>query len=224
MHSFHDLMGAWQQVIMISAVLSMVVAAFTALTQRKIKRFLAYSSVGHVGYLLIGLGTGTVEGVQGLLLYTLIYVIMTLSAWTFVLSSEYHSKEGRAVYFTDLVGLGKSNPLIAITLTCTLLSMAGVPPLAGFFSKMYVFFSAMEGGMYFVAFIGVMASVVGAFYYLRLIKIMYFEKAESFTSFKVMTREQSIILGVTFIFIIFLSLEPTPLLMLTQKMALVLIL
>jgi NADH-quinone oxidoreductase subunit N len=224
MYSFHDLLGAWQQVIMISAVLSMVVAAFTALTQRKIKRFLAYSSVGHVGYLLIGLGTGTVEGVQGLLLYTLIYVLMTLNAWTFVLSSEYNDKEGRAVYFTDFIGLGKTNPLLAITFTCTLLSMAGVPPLAGFLSKMYVFFSAMEGGMYLVAFIGVLTSVVGAFYYLRFIKIMYFEKAGSLTSFKAMTREQSIVLGATFLFIISLFLDPTPLLLLTHKMALTLVL
>ena len=224
MYSFHDLLGAWQQVIMISAVLSMVVAAFTALTQRKIKRFLAYSSVGHVGYLLIGLGTGTVEGVQGLLLYTLIYVVMTLNAWTFVLSSEYNDKEGRAVYFTDFIGLGKTNPLLAITFTCTLLSMAGVPPLAGFLSKMYVFFSAMEGGMYLVAFIGVLTSVVGAFYYLRFIKIMYFEKAGSLTSFKAMTREQSIILGMSFLFIVFLFLNPTPLLVMTHKMALTLVL
>ena len=224
MYSFHDLINAWQQIILISAVLSMVVAAFTALTQRKIKRFLAYSSIGHVGYLLIGLGTGTIEGVQGLLLYTLIYVVMTLNAWTFVLSSEFGSKEGRAVYFTDLIGLGKINPLLAITFTCTLLSMAGVPPLAGFLSKMYVFFSAMEGGMYLVAFIGVLCSVVGAFYYLRFIKIMYFEKAGTLTSFKAMTREQSIILGMSFLFIVLLFLNPTPLLVMTHKMALTLVL
>jgi NADH-quinone oxidoreductase subunit N len=224
MYSFHDLIHAWQQIILISAVLSMVVAAFTALTQRKIKRFLAYSSIGHVGYLLIGLGTGTIEGVQGLLLYTLIYVVMTLNAWTFVLSAEFGSKEGRAVYFTDLLGLGKINPLLAITFTCTLLSMAGVPPLAGFLSKMYVFFSAMEGGMYLVAFIGVLCSVVGAFYYLRFIKIMYFEKAGTLTSFKAMTREQSIILGMSFLFIVFLFLNPTPLLVMTHKMALTLVL
>jgi len=224
MYSFHDLINTWQQIILISAVLSMVIAAFTALTQRKIKRFLAYSSIGHVGYLLIGLGTGTIEGIQGLLLYTLVYVIMTLNAWTFVLSSEFGSKEGRAVYFTDLIGLGKINPLLAITFTCTLLSMAGVPPLAGFLSKMYVFFSAMEGGMYLVAFIGVMCSVVGAFYYLRFVKIMYFEKASILTSFKSMTREQSIILGVTFLFIVLLFLNPTPLLIMTHKMSLGLIL
>jgi len=221
MYSFHDLIGAWQQVILMSAVISMVVAAFTALTQKKIKRFLAYSSVGHVGYLLIGLGTGTIEGVQGLLLYTLIYVIMTLNAWTFVLSSEYGSKEGRAVFFTDFIGLGKANGLLAITFACTLLSMAGVPPLAGFLSKMYVFFSAMEGGMYLVAFIGVLTSVVGAFYYLRFIKIMYFEKADCIVSFKSMSREQSVILGSSFLVITFLFLSPGTLMTMTHKMALI---
>ncbi len=224
MYSFHDLMDAWQQVILISAVLSMVVAAFTALTQRKIKRFLAYSSVGHVGYLLIGLGTGTMEGIQGLLLYTLVYIVMTLNAWTFVLSTELVGKEGRATFFTDLVGLSRMNPLLAITFTCTLLSMAGVPPLAGFLSKMYVFFSAMQGGLYLVAFIGVMCSVVGAFYYLRFIKIMYFEKPVNFPSFLSMSREQSIILGMSLIFIVALFMNPSPLLVMTHKMALQIIL
>ena len=223
MYSFHDLMDSWQQVILISAALSMVVAAFTALTQRKIKRFLAYSSVGHVGYLLIGLGTGTVEGIQGLLIYTLIYVFMTLNAWTFLLSAEFSTKKGNAIYFTDLTALSKINPLLAITFTCTLFSMAGVPPLAGFTAKMYVFFSAMEGSMYFIAVLGVLTSVVGAFYYLRFIKIMYFEKMLVWTLFKVPSREQSILLGVTFLVIIGLFIDPTPLLVMTHKMALILI-
>ena len=224
MYSFHDLMDSWQIVILLSAILSMVVAAFTALTQRKIKRFLAYSSIGHVGYLLIGLGTGTIEGIQGLFVYTLIYVVMTLNAWTFVLSTEFRHKKGRAVYFTDLIGLGKMNPLLAITFTCTLLSMAGIPPLAGFCAKMYVFFSAMEGGMYLVAFIGVMCSVVGAFYYLRFIKIMYFEKLTNWVSFNQISREASIILGISFLFIIGLFLNPTLLLTFTHKLALLLVL
>jgi proton-translocating NADH-quinone oxidoreductase chain N len=223
MYSFHDLMDSWQQVILISAALSMVVAAFTALTQRKIKRFLAYSSVGHVGYLLIGLGTGTVEGIQGLLIYTLIYVFMTLNAWTFLLSAEFSTKKGNAIYFTDLTALSKINPLLAITFTCTLFSMAGVPPLAGFTAKMYVFFSAMEGSMYFIAVLGVLTSVVGAFYYLRFIKIMYFEKMLVWTLFKVPSREQSILLGVTFLVIVGLFIDPTPLLVMTHKMALILI-
>ena len=223
MYSFHDLMDSWQIVILLSAIFSMVVAAFTALTQRKIKRFLAYSSIGHVGYLLIGLGTGTVEGIQGLFVYTLIYVVMTLNAWTFVLSTDFKHKKGRAVYFTDLIGLGKMNPLLAITFTCTLLSMAGIPPLAGFCAKMYVFFSAMEGGMYLVAFIGVMCSVIGAFYYLRFIKIMYFEKLTNWVSFNQISRENSIILGLSFLFIIGFFLNPTLLLTFTHKLALILV-
>ena len=149
---------------------------------------------------------------------------MTLNAWTFVLSTELASKEGRATFFTDLVGLSKMNPLLAITFTSTLLSMAGVPPLAGFLSKMYVFFSAMQGGLYLVAFIGVMCSVVGAFYYLRFIKIMYFEKPVNFSSFLSMSREQSIILGMSLVFIVALFMNPSPLLIMTHKMALQIIL
>ena len=148
---------------------------------------------------------------------------MTLNAWTFVLSTEFSHKTGRAVYFTDLIGLGKMNPLLAITFTCTLLSMAGIPPLAGFCAKMYVFFSAMEGGMYLVAFIGVMCSVVGAFYYLRFIKIMNFEKLTNWVSFNQVSREASIILGVSFLFIIGFFLNPTLLLTFTHKLALLLV-
>ena len=122
---------------------------------------------------------------------------MTLNAWTFLLSAEFGHKEGRAIYFTDLIGLAKINPILAITFACTLLSMAGVPPLAGFTAKMYVFFSAMEGSMYFIAVLGVMTSVVGAFYYLRFIKIMYFEKLVSWSFFDQISREKSIILGFT---------------------------
>jgi proton-translocating NADH-quinone oxidoreductase chain N len=220
MYCFHDLMYSWQHFLAISALLSMMVAAFTALTQRKLKRFLAYSSVGHVGYLLIGLVVGSIEGIQGLLIYTLIYIVMTLNAWTFVLSTEFASKKNRAVYFTDLIGLSRINPILAITFVCTLFSMAGVPPLAGFCAKMYVFFAAMESSQYLIAILGVLFSVIGAFYYLRLIKIMYFEKMKTWLNFKNVSREQSIILGGTSLFIVFFFVNPTPLFILTHHMAL----
>ena len=161
---------------------------------RKIKRFLAYSSVGHVGYLLIGFATGTVEGVQGMLLYSLIYIITTLGAWTFLLSLERHSS-GRAVYMTDLASLSNTNPLLAISFACIMLSMAGVPPLAGFSAKMYVFFAAMEGSMFMLAILGILSSVIGAFYYIRFIKIMYFENMKSWTLYAPIGREQSFSVG-----------------------------
>jgi len=145
---------------------------------------------------------------------------MTLNAWTFVLSTEFVSKKNRAVYFTDLIGLSRINPVLAITFVCTLFSMAGVPPLAGFCAKMYVFFAAMESSQYLIAILGVLFSVIGAFYYLRLIKIMYFEKMKTWLNFKNVSREQSIILGGTSLFIVFFFINPTPLFILTHHMAL----
>ena len=121
---------------------------------------------------------------------------MTLNAWTLILSLELES-HGRGTYFTDLSYLSRINPLLAITFTMTLLSMAGVPPLAGFCAKMYVFFAAMEGSMYLLALVGVLTSVIGAFYYIRFIKIMYFEKLVSWSFFDQISREKSIILGFT---------------------------
>jgi NADH-quinone oxidoreductase subunit N len=224
MFSFYDLIDSWQQIIIVSSGLSMVVAAFTALTQRKIKRFLAYSSVGHVGYLLIGLASGTVEGVQGLFIYTLIYIVTSLNAWTFVLSTTYADREGRALYFTDLTQLSRINPLLAVSFTAILFSMAGIPPLAGFCAKMYVFVSAMEASLFLLAFLGVMTSVVGAFYYLRFIKIMYFETPKGWSFFRSVSREQSIVLGASTLIIVFFFLDPSFLLSLTHKMALILVL
>jgi NADH:ubiquinone oxidoreductase subunit 2 (subunit N) len=144
---------------------------------------------------------------------------MTLNAWTFILSTELESK-GRGTYFTDLGYLSRINPLLAITFTMTLLSMAGVPPLAGFCAKMYIFFAAMEGSMYFLAVTGVLTSVIGAFYYIRFIKIMYFEKMRSWTFFRQIGREKSLILGSTSIFIVVFFLYPTPLMLMAHKLAL----
>jgi proton-translocating NADH-quinone oxidoreductase chain N len=219
MFSFYDLVGFWQQLPVFSSLTSMVLAALIALKQRKLKRFFAYSSVGHVGYLLVGFSTGTLEGIYAMMIYTIIYIVMTLNAWTFILSTELESK-GRGTYFTDLGYLSRINPLLAITFTMTLLSMAGVPPLAGFCAKMYIFFAAMEGSMYFLAVTGVLTSVIGAFYYIRFIKIMYFEKMRSWTFFRQIGREKSLILGSTSIFIVVFFLYPTPLMLMAHKLAL----
>ena len=129
--SFYDLIDSWQQVMVIASLSSMVLASLVALQQKKLKRFLAYSSIGHVGYMLVGFATGTIEGVQALLLYSILYVILVLSAWTFVLSTE-KQKGGRAVFFTDLSAMSRINPLMALTFTAIMFSSAGVPPLSGF--------------------------------------------------------------------------------------------
>jgi proton-translocating NADH-quinone oxidoreductase chain N len=220
--SFYDLVNAWQYIILLCSFGSMLIGAFGALQQRKIKRLLAYSSIGHVGYLLVGVSTGTTEGIQGLLVYILLYMVMSLCIWTSLLSLSFRTKEGRVKYLTDFVGLSKVNPLLAITIALTMFSMAGVPPLAGFFSKLYVFFAAIDASLYLIVTVGVLTSCIGAYYYLRLVKVMFFEKTNIWTLYKPIDREKSLVLGVTFFCILFFFLYPNPLLITTHNMALVL--
>jgi len=167
------------------AGLSRVVAALGALRQRRVKRFLGYSAIGHVGYRLVGVSTGTVEGLQGVVLYTLLYVIGSVTVWAGVRglrSAESETSVGQpsghsrpAVYLTDLGGLGRRHPALAVALVVGRLSRAGIPPRAGFYAKLGVFLAAREASLYGLALTGVRASVVGAFYYLRWVKIRLFE-------------------------------------------------
>lgn len=171
---FGDLTDAWQQIIWVIAVLSMAIGAFGAIGQTNIKRLMAYSSIGHMGYALIGLAVGTASGVQGVLVYLAIYIFMNVGTFAIILSMR---QKGRAVEgINDLAGLSRTQPGMALALTIFMFSMAGIPPLAGFLAKFYVFMSAVEAEMYGLAVIGLLTSVVGAFYYLRIVKIMYFDE------------------------------------------------
>lgn len=145
---------------------------------------------------------------------------MSINIWTVALSLDFQGKAGRAKYLTDLISLSKINPLLAITIALTMFSMAGVPPLAGFCAKLYIFFSAIEGSLYMLAIIGVLTSCVGAFYYMRIIKVMFFEKVNTWNTFVSIDREKSLVLGFTTLFIIFFFAYPSPLLILSHKMAL----
>ncbi|SCA55001.1 NADH-quinone oxidoreductase subunit N [Candidatus Terasakiella magnetica] len=183
--AFGDLAGQWQQVVKFIAVASMVIGAFAAVAQTNIKRLMAYSSIGNVGYMLVGLAVGGAvasgtevqqNGIESMLVYLTIYVIMTLGTFGCILAMK---RNGQSVEnINDLAGLSKSNPLMAAALAIFMFSMAGIPPLAGFFGKLYVFLAALEAGLVILAVIGVLSSVVGCFYYIRLIKIMYFDDAE----------------------------------------------
>ncbi|WP_019643607.1 NADH-quinone oxidoreductase subunit NuoN [Novispirillum itersonii] len=171
---FSDLVGAWQQVVWLISILSMAIGAFGAINQTNIKRLLAYSSIGHMGYVLVGLTVASPEGVRGALVYLALYVFMNVGAFAVVLSMR---QKGRAVEgISDLAGLSRTSPGLAAALTIFMFSMAGIPPLAGFFSKLYVFMAAVKAGMFGLAIIGVLTSVVSAFYYIRVIKIMYFDE------------------------------------------------
>jgi NADH-quinone oxidoreductase subunit N len=171
---FGGLVGEWRQIIQFIAVASMLLGAFAAINQRSIKRLMAYSSIGHVGYALIGLAAGTADGIRGVLIYMAIYLVMNLGTFAVILCMRRNGKMVEAI--ADLAGLSKTQPGLAAALCIFMFSMAGIPPLAGFLSKLYVFMAAIDAGLYALAVIGVVTSVVGAFYYVRIVKLMYFDE------------------------------------------------
>src|SRR5262252_1252296 len=172
--AFPGITGQWQQIIVFVAIASMALGSFAAIGQTNIKRLMAYSSIGHMGFALVGLASGTVEGAQGVLMYVAIYVAMTLASFSIILAMK---RNGHALeQISDFSGLSRTNPVLAFFFAMFLFSLAGVPPLAGFFAKFYVFVAAIKAGLFTLAVIGVLTSVVGAFYYLSIIKVMYFDE------------------------------------------------
>jgi NADH-quinone oxidoreductase subunit N len=173
---FGPLAAQWQQIVWFVAVLSMVVGAFAAIWQGNLKRLMAYSSIGHVGYALVGVVAGGKAGIAAVALYLAIYLFMNVAVFAVILSMRV---QGRAVErIEDLAGLSTTHPLMAAGLAASMFAMAGIPPLAGFFSKFYVFEAAVRSGFYVLAVVGVLTSVFGAFYYLRIVKIMYFDEVK----------------------------------------------
>jgi NADH-quinone oxidoreductase subunit N len=169
----------WQQIVIFLSIASMVLGAFAAIGQNNIKRLLAYSSIGHVGFALIGLAANNTEGTTGVLIYLAIYVAMTLGAFACVLSMR--RGDTYVENISDLSGLAKTDLTFATILALLMFSLAGIPPLAGFWAKWYVFLPAMKAGLYPLSVIGVVSSVIGAYYYLRIVKVMFFdEPAEAF--------------------------------------------
>lgn len=166
----------WQDIIIALSALSMLVGAFAAIGQRNIKRLMAYSSISHMGYALVGLAAGSEEGVRGVLIYLTIYLPMTLGVFACILAMK--RKEGMVEDIEALAGLRHNQPAMALALLVLMFSLAGIPPLAGFFAKFYVLVAAVNSGLYALAIIGVLASVIGAYYYVRIVKIMYFDEPE----------------------------------------------
>jgi NADH-quinone oxidoreductase subunit N len=164
----------WRQIIIFISVLSMILGAVAALGQKNIKRLMAYSSIGHMGYALLGLAAGTSLGARGVLIYLAIYVITNIGVFACIQAMK---RQGKAVEnMADLAGLARTNPKLAVVFSMLFLSLAGLPPLAGFFAKFYVFLAAIQAHLIWPAVIGVLASAVGLVYYLRLVKIMYFDE------------------------------------------------
>jgi NADH-quinone oxidoreductase subunit N len=171
---FLNLIDQWQMILIFLSIASMLFGAIAAIGQTNLKRLIAYSSISHIGYALAGLATGSNDGIQSSVIYITIYILMNLGLFSCLLMMKRNNK-----YFEDiedLSGLSKNHPLLSLSLLIILFSLAGIPPLAGFFAKFYIFKSVLEQSMYFLAIVGLLSTVVAAFYYLRIIKIMYFDK------------------------------------------------
>ena len=205
--AFPAIMLQWQQILSFVAIASMLLGAFAAIGQTNIKRLMAYSSIGHMGFALIGLAAGTSEGVQGVLVYLTIYVTMTLGAFACILAMR--REEGPIETISELAGLARTNGPMAFLFAMLLFSLAGLPPLAGFFAKFYVFLAAIKAGLYVLAVIGVIASVIGAYYYLLIVKVMYFD--EPAPGFAPMRTELKVVLGITGLFNLLFFVVPSPL-------------
>ena len=171
---FLNLIDQWQMILIFLSIASMLFGAIAAIGQKNLKRLIAYSSISHIGYALAGLATGSNEGIQSSVIYITIYIVMNLGFFSCLLMMKRNN-----IYYEnldDLSGLSKNHPLLSLSLLVILFSLAGIPPLAGFFAKFYVFKAVLEQSMYFLAIVGLLSTVVAAFYYLRIIKIIYFDK------------------------------------------------
>ncbi len=165
---------------MMSSVITMLFASVATLYQRKIKRFLAYSSISHVGYMLIGLSTSTLVGLHAFFIYIFVYMLTVLAFFGLILSLKKNQENKSIIYLTDLLHINdKNSSLLKVLFVLVIFSMAGIPPLLGFFSKFYIFFSSIEASSYFLVLVGVISSTIGAFYYIRVIKILNFEVVNS---------------------------------------------
>ena len=206
-NSFGEIYSDWQQIIIFISIASMVLAAFAAIAQTNIKRLMAYSSIGHIGYALIGIACVSNEGLRSLLVYLMIYLVMNIAVFSFILSMK--RKDEYFENISDLSGLYKNHPFASVMISLTMFSLAGIPPLAGFFGKFYIFMSAIESNMFALSIIGVLASVVGAFYYLRIVKIIYFdEPQEKFDGLSI--RSLSLLFYPSSILITLFCIYPSP--------------
>ena len=212
-NSFGELYLDWQQIIFFISIASMMLAAFAAIAQTNIKRLMAYSSIGHIGYALIGVACVSSEGLRSLLIYLMIYLVMNVSVFTVILSLKRND-----AYFeniSDLSGMYKNHPFTTILVALMMFSLAVIPPLAGFFGKFYIFVAALESNMVFLAVIGIIASVISAFYYLRIVKIMYFdEPKEEFDGVNI--RSLQVLFYPSSFLVILFFIYPAPIIQLSE--------
>jgi NADH-quinone oxidoreductase subunit N len=206
---FGGLVEQWQQIVIFISIASMALGAFAAINQRNIKRLMAYSSIGHVGYALIGLCVGDEVGVRSVLIYLAIYLFMNIGVFACILNMR---RDGAMVEgINDLAGMSRTHPMLAMALAILMFSMAGIPPFAGFFGKLYIFMGAIQAELYWLAVLGVLSSVVAAFYYIRIVQIVYFEEAGEPLD-KSSSPELSFVITASGLFVAFFFVYPTPVL------------
>jgi NADH-quinone oxidoreductase subunit N len=203
---FGHLLVEWQQVIVLVSILSMLLGSLAAIGQRNIKRLMAYSSIGHMGYALIGLAAGSQAGLRGVLIYMLTYVFMNVGTFACILAMR---RRGRMLeQISDLAGLSRTDPGLALAFAIFMFSMAGIPPFTGFWGKYFIFTAAVQSGLWTLAVIGVLTSVIGAFYYIRIIKVIYFDAAEA--PFDARPASLSVVAAAGAVFTTFFFLIPAP--------------
>ena len=201
---FENFYLEWSQIILFLSIASMFLGAIAAIAQSNIKRLLAYSSIGHIGYILIALVAANDDGIKAASIYMFSYMIMNVAIFAILLSLKV--KNEYLINISDLKGLSKSNPIVSLSISIIMLSMAGIPPFIGFFGKFYVFIAAIEQELYVLSVLGVLASVISAFYYLRIIKIMYFDesKSEGIINFKISFQSKILLFLSLFLIICFI--------------------
>jgi NADH-quinone oxidoreductase subunit N len=201
---FENFYLEWSQIILFLSIASMFLGAIAAIAQSNIKRLLAYSSIGHIGYILIALVAANDDGIKAASIYMFSYMIMNVAIFAILLSLK--AKNEYLINISDLKGLSKSNPIVSLSISIIMLSMAGIPPFIGFFGKFYVFIAAIEQELYVLSVLGVLASVISAFYYLRIIKVMYFDesKSEGIINFKISFQSKIILFLSLFVIICFI--------------------
>jgi proton-translocating NADH-quinone oxidoreductase chain N len=210
-YAFYGLLLPWQEVLILCSLVSMVIGTLGGIWQNKLKRLIAYSAIGHIGYMLIGISSGSIEGVYATFFYASLYIVMGVATFSILLSIKKKGAGSRLRYINDLSGLFISNPFVAFSFALILFSMCGVPPLAGFFSKFFVFVSAINVGMYPLAIVGVMTSVIASFYYIRIIKVMFFDSIIKNNNLNTFSKSSSLFLSFCSFFLLCFFLWPVPL-------------
>lgn len=207
-------------VLIFFSITSVTVGSFVALKQKKLKRLLAYSSISHVGYLLLAFASNSLEATQSLFFYLVIYMITSLSIWSLVLSLNTSKNTKKSKTLIDLASIASFNPLLGLSGMVAFFSLAGVPPLAGFYAKMEIFVNALGSSLFFASLIAILSSVISSYYYIRLVKTMYFEKSDDNSFIFPISRSCSLIMGLSTFFLIYFFINPYLLILVTQKMAL----